>query len=134
MGEEFLRKKAKGFKRRMDAAYKSQLQKRDLFSDVRPGATAEVVGLLVPLVALPAGAPLCELEGSEGVSTRMILGFNDTKVVELDGEAAIQIRRAEKQLGGSLSKKVREISPEGLVMIELELPTATPARDPEDGE
>lgn len=125
MGEDFLRKKQKGFKRRTDAAL-AYLERRDLFSAVKPGATAEVVGLLVPGMTLTPGASLSEIAEAAITPTRILLGCGNAKAVELDGEAAVQVRRAEKKFGGPLPKTVKETSPEGLVRILLDIPSAKP--------
>ena len=122
MGEDFLRHKQKAFRRRTDAAFKAQLEKRDLFSGIRPGYTAEVIGLLVPGMTLTPGVLLSEMSEAVATSTRMLLGCGNAKAVELDGEAAVQVRRAEKKYGGPLPKTVKETSPEGLVRILLDIP------------
>jgi hypothetical protein len=126
MGEDFLRKKQKGFKRRTDAAYKAHLERRDLFSAVQPSATTEVIGLLVPGITLTPGASLSEISEAVITPTRILLGCGNAKAVELDGEAAVQVRRAEKKFGGPLPKTVKETSPEGLVRILLDIPFAKP--------
>jgi len=126
MGEDFLRKKQHAFKRRTDAAYKAHLEKRDLFSAVKPGATAEVIGLLIPGMNLTPGASLSEISEAVITPTRILLGCGNATAVELDGEAAVQVRRAEKKFGGPLPKTVKETSPEGLVRILLDIPPTKP--------
>jgi len=122
MGEDFLRNKQRDFKRRMDKVYKAFLEGRDLFSDVSPRPTAEVIGLVVERPGVTPGVTLEELRGDRLAPSRMILVCDVGGLVELDGEAAIQVRRAEKKLGGPLTKTIKETSPDGLVRILLEPP------------
>jgi SOS-response transcriptional repressor LexA len=126
MGEDFIRKRQQGFARRTDAAYKAQLKQRDLFSGVQPGATREVVGFLLQGVNLPSGSSLSEVAEAVITRTRIVLAAGNARAVELDGEGAVQLRRAEKALGGPLSKTVKAISPEGLVTIVLGIPAPKP--------
>ena len=128
MGENFIRERQKEFKRRTDAAYKARLVQRDLFSNIEPGRTEEVVGLNVGSMKLTPGASLAEVARAVSTSTRIILACGNAEAVELDGEAAVQVRRAEQRLGGALRKTVRETSPEGLVRIQLEVPLTPDAQ------
>jgi hypothetical protein len=61
-----------------------------------------------------------------------VLAAGNARAVELDGEGAVQLRRAEKALGGPLSKTVKATSPEGLVTIVLGIPA--PKQDGSGGE
>jgi hypothetical protein len=126
MGEDFIRKQKHAFSRRTDAAYKAHLKDRDLFSGIKPGATAEVVGFLLQGASLLPGAKLSEMAEAVSTSSRIVLAAGNARAVELDGESAVQVRRAEKAFGGPLPKTVKETSPEGTVRIAIEIPAVKP--------
>jgi hypothetical protein len=98
MGEDFIRKRQQNFKRRTDEATRF-LGERDLFSGVQPRVKATISGLLLPGAEVSVGVPLVEIAESFARSPRLriILGDGTKRVVELDGESAIQLSRAEQQ-------------------------------------
>jgi hypothetical protein len=80
-------------------------------------------------VDLPSGSSLSEVAEAISTPTRIVLALGNARAVELDGEGAVQLRRAEQAWGGPLTKTVKATSPEGLVTIVLGMP-ASKQRDP----
>jgi hypothetical protein len=120
MGEDFIRKRQQGLKRRTDAEYKNYFKERDLFSGVPPKVNETIHGFLLPGANLSVGVPLAEISEAFYAQTRIVLAVGNERAVEIPGEAAIQLRRAERQAGGPLPKTVQGISPEGVVTINIE--------------
>lgn len=119
MGEDFIEKKNRQFKRCMDAAYEEHKAK-NLFSAVLADTSSEVVGFLMADAALEAGKTIMQLPTEKGAAVTFYYGV--TPVVQLLGEAAVLAAQAAED-GIPLTAEVVAISLEdGLVTLRLHKP------------
>jgi hypothetical protein len=119
MGEDFIEKKNRQFKRCMDAAYEDH-KADDLFSDVPADTSSVIVGFLLPGAALEVGNQVMQLPAGGGASgLRFYHGI--VPVVELDGESAVLAAQAADEAGEPLTAEVVDVE-DGLVTLRLHKP------------
>lgn len=123
MGEDFLQKRHRQFKRCTDAAFQSILEAENLFSNVPAGSALEVIGFAIDGVPLAVGDELWQAphQGtSQGESE--VLCHGKSLAVELVHEAAAVIRRLGSESKKMVTARVKTISPDGLITLGLHRP------------
>jgi hypothetical protein len=115
MGEDFIEKRNRQIRRSIDRNFEKYLKSPDLFSNVPPGLSSEVVGVRLPGVELSPGQTLVHLP-QPSASNAFVLCSGATRAVELSGEAAAHAAQS-----GAISAEITSIK-EGFVALKFHAP------------
>lgn len=121
MGEDFMLKRNRQFRRCRDAAFERELAKPDLFSSCMPELQRQIFGFLEDDCRLMVGDKLCP--GPDSSSDRIVYVRGNARAVRLEKESASVVMALAKDCGAPLTARVASVQEEiGLVELELMKP------------
>lgn len=102
MGEDFIEKRNRQIRRRIDKNFEKYLKSPDLFSGVLPNVSSKIVGIRLPGAELSPGQTLVHIP--EPSTTGFVLCSGVTRAVRLSGEAAAHAAQS-----GAISAEVTSV-------------------------
>jgi hypothetical protein len=103
MGEDFIERRNRQIRRRIDRNFEKYLKSPDLFSRVLPNLSSKIVGIRLPGADLSPGQTLVHIPGPSSTQG-FVLCKGVTRAVQLSGEAAAHAAQS-----GAVSAEVTSV-------------------------